>query len=243
MLINSLIICRSAQRRSLLQQGMIEQPKFDQVKYASAIEDFVRKFVYDRKIQIIFISPEYTKESITSFIGEACEHPKLRNAAFIMLVDWEIDNDGRDGMEMWKGVGFDGFLVAPYTINSLNSIADLGLNVVREKTEKRKRESINSFLDIVLSQLNLAALNRQTDNPNYDDNLAQFKKLAKNLTSLKPEDYTILLGSLINLTTNDNSSRRDGSYYGSSQRLKKKYEQSLTSKIKNHLEKGELLEF
>jgi hypothetical protein len=243
MQINSLIICRSAQRRSLLQQGMIDQPLFDQVKYSSVIEDFTPKFRSENNIQLIFISPEYTKENIATFIKEASLHSNLRDAAYVMLVDWELDSEGEQNIEMWKSIGFNGFLVAPYTINSLKEIGQQASKVVKEKLLRRKRESINSYLDLLLSQLNLAALNYQTSNPDFNQNVTEFKNLARSLRTLEQTDFNIFYNALINLTTEENSKRRDGSYYGSSQRLKKRYEQMLISKIKKHLLQGNGVDF
>ncbi len=229
--LNAFIVCRSAQRRSLLQQGMSDEKQFEVVRHNALLEEALKKLDKEKCWHIIFISPEYTKPEIQNFIDESKKIESARDAVFIMLIDWTLDHNDQSNLNTWNEIGFSGFLVAPYTLENLKETTEMATRNFLEKQRKRKRDNILSYLDLLLSQLNLVALNQRTKNPKLEENLIKLRQISRATQSLSSDDSSLFITSLIKLTTEDPNSRRDNAYYGSSFRLRKKYEHMLAKRL------------
>jgi len=138
---NSVIVCKNQQRRSLLQQGLVDLRAFEIIRHCTTLADAQAKFNEGSTWHLVLIAPDYPFEEVTVFLEATRAFPKTVNAVQILLSDSETSNP----LSPWKDLHIDGYLVAPYTMDSFKDLVALVGKILQHKLTNKKQRSFTIF--------------------------------------------------------------------------------------------------
>jgi len=222
-----LMLCKTSERRNLIQQGLNEIKAFEHTRHMSAPEDVDAKLSEFVELHLILISPEYNLKQVKSFIEAAKKHRITNEAAFVMLLDVSKPEE----MELLQEAGVDEFLIPPYTVDTFENLATITHTILRKRSYNRRRNLITDKLEAFINQLNLVAMNKRTDSKDLLMNQDLLKQLEKSLGPLPREEAEMYLEALMDVLTNPERQRKRIGYIGASNRVRKKFERLLEEEV------------
>lgn len=229
--LNTMIICKSAQRRSLLQKGISGSAAFDIVRQSITTQDALTKMAMEAMWHLVFISPEFTRNDVISFLNQMRERPSSADAATILLMDSRGERQDAIDQNEWRESGVDLFLMAPYTIDEFEQITEDAITVVHRKRSLRLSGRIKDFVKRLLAQLNLVALQKRSGSPELEKNIEKLNELTEAIQYFTPDERALYMSIMIEMTTDAARAERAGVYNGASARLRRKYQKRLSLEL------------
>lgn len=226
-----MIICKSAQRRSLWQKGIGDSATFDIVRQSITTEDALTKIAMESMWHVVFISPEFTRNDVVSFLNQMRERPSATDAATVLLMDSRGERQDSIDQKEWSDSGVDLFLMAPYTIDQFQKVTEDAVAVVHRKRSLRLSGRIRDFVNRLLAQLNLVALQKRNGSPELEKNIEKLNELTEAITHFTSDERALYMSIMIEMTTDAARAERAGVYHGASTRLRRKYQKRLSLEL------------
>lgn len=229
-----LMLCKTSQRRNLIQQGLNEVKAFEHTRHLSTPDDVDAKLNEFVELHLILISPEFNQKQVKSFIDAAKKHEITRETAFVMLLDFNDTNE----IEALRNAGIDDFLIPPYTVDTFKNLATITNNIVKKRSYNRRRDAMSNKLEVFINQLNLVAMNKRTNSKDLLMNADLLKQLGKTLGPIPRDEAEMYLEALTEVLTNPERQRKRIGYNGASNRVRKKFEKLLEEEVSSNPGKG-----
>ncbi len=229
-----LILCKTSQRRNLLQQGLNEVKAFESVRHLTVPDEIDVKLTELEALHLILISPEYNHRQVKSFTKAARKHDVTRETAFIMLLDFDDPNES----EILRQAGVDDFLIPPYTVDTFNNLAVVTNKIIRKRSYTKWRLLMTDKLEAFINQLNLVALNKRTESKELLLNTDLLKQMGKALGPVPRDDAEMYIEVLMEVLTNPERQRKRIGYNGASNRVRRKFERLLEEEVSSTQLKG-----
>lgn len=232
--INALIIDPKLDTRVKLKSAMRAISRFRTVIAAADYTDAQRQLTRC-KIDIVFIPESLNDSRATQFRQEVKDSMNARDAAYVVLLDNESDTTTVSANLL---NGADGFLIEPFSVDTLLQITELAETVKLERQDARVKSAICLLVTEIVGQLGQLARIKKTGG---EARLSQ--ELLREMCSVLPEleprmqefYFSVLLETLPKLSPPTRRKVSFRSYSGASQRIRKRLTLQAIDKIKTAL--------
>jgi hypothetical protein len=119
--LRALILCKNQRRRNLIQQGLADLKTFEVLRNCVSPADAHARLPELACWHLILVAPEYTLDVTKSFLESCRSTDYASNAVQILLLDAGIESESDPREEL----NVDGYLVAPYTLDTFANLVTL----------------------------------------------------------------------------------------------------------------------
>ena len=201
---------------------------FGNVRLLTTLEEALAALEGSGHIDVVFISNRFEQAEITHFIGRAKEKPGGQDSAYVVL----LSTDSQQSDTVAKNVlgGADGFLLEPYSVDSLVEITGLAARVKRERSQQREAAALKFLVLDVLQQVDRVAYLKSCG---FDvgRSLKTLKDMCSVFQSLERESRDLYLEIAIQAFLDAPLPKFTKSYKGVSDRVKKIMERKVAAQI------------
>lgn len=175
---NALIIEPNATVRGYLWQATLASPHFHRVKAVSKIESAIHR-LEEHPFDCVLISSNYSREEIAGFISAAKVTQGGKESAYI----WVLKALHQRSENIAAGLlgGMDGFLLEPFSADSLKQVATVAAKVKREFERQRTEAALRIIVSDIMKTLDAFALAQMTG----QEITRTKREFAKSIESLK----------------------------------------------------------
>ena len=153
---NALIVDPDLDNRMRLKQVTASVPMFGLVRQCGALFEGTAHIESDTSfVSVIFVSDRYPEADIASFIQKCKQTKQSQDAAFVMVQ--RTAKEGSVAVAAQMAIGADGFLVEPYSVNSLVEITNLANRVRGERGESRAKIAATMLVNDMMQQIDLVS--------------------------------------------------------------------------------------
>ena len=152
---NAVIIDVDVDSRMRLKQVSLAVPDFRSVHQYNSTGYALSHIELAERCDVIFISDHLPHEEVAAFIHQAKQLRSAIDAAFVRL----LPENSLDGLSAATSMreGFDGFLIEPYSINSLIEITRLATRVRNERAQARELLAMTLLVREIAGQIDIIA--------------------------------------------------------------------------------------
>jgi CheY-like chemotaxis protein len=233
--LNALLIDPSAPQRSRLKSAMRIVPLFQDVIPTGSLEEAVSIIEEHDCIDVIFQSYRLGGDNLSVFVKNSREKRSSRDAAFILTLDGGA-NASNCVADLMKGA--DGFLVEPYSVDSLVEITHIAEKVRSDRRKLRFDSAMRILVHELVSQVGQLAF---LEGRGYPGRISWkvFEEMCSVLRDLDPplrEHYYQVAIELFSMVPPPSERKVDsGAYVGVSQRIRKKASTKALQRFKEAL--------
>ncbi|MCC6952507.1 MAG: response regulator [Deltaproteobacteria bacterium] len=181
---NALIIEPNPTVRGYLWQATLASPHFHRVKAVSKIESALER-LNEHPFDCILVSSNFPREEIESFIERAKSTNGGKEAAYI----WVLRAKHQSSNNIAQGLlgGLNGFLLEPFSADSLRRVAIAAAKVKKEFDRQRTEAALRIIVSDVMKALDALAL-AQSASAEVNRSRKEFAKAAAALKTIPTED-------------------------------------------------------
>ena len=226
---DALIINPDLESRIRLRQAMNYVPEFRIVKVVSTLAEALERLFAGERFGSLFISTLFGRSIVTEFMTKSRETPGGKGCACILTLSGSA-KAGEIAEDLCNGA--DGFLVEPFSVDSLQKIHRIAVRVKRQYMAARQRQGIRLLLQEAADGIDHHAftLSRFPD-AQCPGSLAKIRRSLEQIAACAEEAY---VDALEDFFTGINRPRQPA-YRGASARLRKKFGFSDTSSLPGRL--------
>jgi len=150
---DALVIESIPENRQRLRQATEHVSDFGKIVATESFEEAKKYLNIGKCFHIIFISDGFGSESVSEFIFLGKQTEGGEDSAFILLTN----SSDREQISEYINNGVDGFLVPPYSVDSLVEISHIADKVKEERQEIRERSAVEFLVHDIITQLDRVA--------------------------------------------------------------------------------------
>ncbi len=222
---NALIVDPDPSSRLRLRQAMSAVVSLQKVTQCSDTSEAARLIESARDYDLMFLSKRLDLGKISSFIDQIKSMENGRDLAFVIVQEKDDQASGKLALSMLGGA--DGFLVEPFSVDSLVETTILSTQVKKKRAIEREQAAISLLIKEIISQLDVYA---QLRAGGHEAKISQ-RNLADMCSALKhitPESLDFYYEEAVRLFMNAPIPKPAVKIYaGASNRVKKRTEQKL----------------
>lgn len=151
---DAIIIDSDISSRTRLRQATIAVPTFGDVAYAQTFDNAMGKLGGGQKCDVVFIAQKFESIEVTNFIKASKETKQGQDAAYVLVLG---DNSDKTTVANYVMHGADGFLFAPFSVDSLVEITTLAAKVRKERSATRERAAMKLLVSDLIAQIDTVA--------------------------------------------------------------------------------------
>lgn len=228
---DTIIIDSDHDRRMRLRQATSIVPYFGEVVAVGNLHDAVSKLQGEKTWDVIFASSRFSQQEIDGFVREAKQTKQGQDAAYILL----LSIDKQDSADLAKNImnGLDGFLLEPYSVDSLVDITRLASKVKGERRIAREKAGLNLLLSKITNQIDLVAYGKSMG-IEHGQSFKVLRELCSGLNGLSLESLKVYHDLAVEVFANAPLPRRvfkSEPYRGASSRVKQLMEKKIAKKL------------
>jgi hypothetical protein len=170
---NLLVIEPNIERRNRMWTACQAIPNFSKIEQVRELVDGLQLLKGRRKIDIVFISPQFELELSTAFLKAAKATKQGRICAYVSILDG--GNVDVSTAATSTAAGTDAFLAEPFSVDSLLEIARLAAETIKRYREELEEAAMKTLVAELMTHLDILVQYRAIGKPNS----LQMKKLVK----------------------------------------------------------------
>lgn len=179
--LTALIIDSSSSVRSGLKDAAHHSASYRHVFVVANLGQGISQLANPLPIDVFFISAKYGHDAISRFIREAKNTKAGHSAAFISIVGSSQEDSLSIARDLTEG--FDGFILAPFSVESVSKSVEIAAAVKRRQTAERLAAASSIVINSAMSAIDERAKNLTNgkDKPfkkNVKEVVGQFKEIA-----------------------------------------------------------------
>lgn len=154
--LNALIIDADIASRSILKELVHHEQSFGYPVYrgvylAESLKEGMTALLRKKSIDVIFISRNFSHESIAEFIENAKRAEGPRGVAYVLVATRE----GESQLSLATGIveGGDGIVVKPCSVFDLREVTEIALRIQIEAQEKLAEAALSMMVSSMLSEI------------------------------------------------------------------------------------------
>lgn len=224
---DAIIVDADIQTRMLLKLAMTSASNFGKVNHANTLREGLGKIKESGRCDVIFISYEFPTEEVKQFVREAKSLAQGQDSAYVLVMKTK-DKESSTVVENVL-LGADGFLFQPYSVQYLQDIAALAMEVKKERQRAREEAAISFLVNDIINQIDLIAFLKAKGSP-PGDSIKKLKSICALLPTLQESSlgiYYEVLGTMLEKVPAPKKIYQRKSYSGASSRLRRKFEQKM----------------
>ncbi len=179
MFLRALIIDANPVSRAYLWQATLAGVYFNRVKAYSHTADALRHLQSGYAYDVVLITSTIDREEVRNFISSAKLSEGGKEAAYVMVLKANHQDAENIAFSMMEGT--DGFLMEPFSVDSLRQVAAIAARVKGEYERARQRAAIALIVGEIMKSLDDLANAKILG----DDTSQQKKKLVASTRALK----------------------------------------------------------
>ena len=221
--LRGLIVDSKPDARIRLKSATQSVTEFKDVDIAGSPEDGIRRIGSSQPFDVVFISKRFSQSEIDSFVAEAKALKGAQDAAFVILLAPEHQNSASVVRNVLEGC--DGFLVEPFSVDSISEMVKLASFVKSERNKEREARAIRFLMEDVSKQLDRLAYIKRCG---FDlgPNIQKLEEMCNVFKTLSPERTQLYFDLLPNVFAEASPPTYPNarSYKGVSDRVRKRME-------------------
>jgi DNA-binding NarL/FixJ family response regulator len=225
--------------RNRLKQAAAMIPSFGKLSFVNNLKECVREISQSKIIDIIFVACRLGQEDIKNFISQAKALDAGKDTAYVLV----LSTDEQDNSTVANAViyGVDGFLLEPFSVDNLATIADLAQRIKKERSSDREIGAFKFLLKDVMRQLDRVAFIKSC---NFDValNMKKFSDMTSTIRNVSPEKRELYYEAAFDVFCNapvPELPEAQNNYKGVSERVKKRMEQKIVEQMLKEAEQDE----
>jgi hypothetical protein len=155
--VEGIIVDPDSNRRGRLRQACLEVPQLAKVEMSSSFQHALKRLEIEGEIDFtaIFISARFGRATISDFISKAKTTNRGIDTAYVLV----LETKDQDGQSLTGGLieGADGFLLEPFSVESLIETAQLAIAIKKRRQDARERAIVSLLITDALKHLDLVA--------------------------------------------------------------------------------------
>jgi CheY-like chemotaxis protein len=224
---NVLIVEPEGESRGKLKQTAMALTLFNKIHSVSSLTEVLERRIPHEHIDIVVLSYHFSQDDIWKFIEQAKAAPWGEDWAYVLVLKSSEQKSENIASSMIGGV--DGFLLEPYSADSLREMAQIAATVKDKNERRRKKMALKVLLKEISGHLDaLAFLHAYGKDGGRAER--QMKQCCENLTKLCHEDMELYTESLLEVFE-DLPLLVNTSYRGVSKRVRDKFEEHMMREI------------
>jgi DNA-binding NtrC family response regulator len=156
MKVNVLIVDSDQGRRMRLKDASRNESSFHRVVALRSLPEAEEKLSELESVGVVFLSHDLESEKVKGFMEYVRLGKGSEDAAFISVLPHEEQQ--RTSVAIQSMLGIDGFLCEPFSVDTVREIAEIALQVRKEKQEKRLRAAYTLILRDVVNHVDAIAM-------------------------------------------------------------------------------------
>ncbi|MFN8388879.1 MAG: hypothetical protein U0136_01155 [Bdellovibrionota bacterium] len=160
MYFDALIVDPNPVSRGYLWQATLCEPNFRRVKAVSGLTEALNQLQKGNRYDVLLITSEVQSENIKEFVPQAKQIEGGREAAYVVV----LKKKDQDSEKIALGIvdGTDGFLLEPFSVQSLKQVAAIAARVRGEHERQRAKAALSLMLFEIGPKLDAYAESRRT---------------------------------------------------------------------------------
>lgn len=224
MALDALIVDPNPVSRGYLWQATLAEANFRHVQAVSHLMDALVRLQSGYKFDVLLITSALELTEIKNFIPQFRQTANGKEAAYVLVV--KLQDQGAENVAASLVDGTDGFLLEPYSVNSLRQVAAIAHRVKAEHEKERVRVAVQMVLVELMPKLDaLAEAKRTKQDITAKDK--DFKKAANGLRRVVGpyvEAYAEAAAEMFQKAS-PRAVRTSAGYKGASQRVREKFKE------------------
>ncbi|NLF26060.1 MAG: hypothetical protein GX589_10450, partial [Deltaproteobacteria bacterium] len=194
----------------------------------STLEEALTSLESSAHIDVVFISNRFAQTEVLNFINRAKEKPGGQDSAYVIVLSTDSQQSNTVAQNVLGGA--DGFLLEPYSVDSLVEITVLAERVKRERSQQREAAALNFLVQDVLQQIDRVAYLKSCG---FDAgrSLKTLREMCSVFQSLEYESRELYLEIAVKSFIDASPSKFVKSYKGASDRVSKAMERKIANQI------------
>ncbi len=235
---HTIIVDSDLERRMRLRQATAMVQYFGEVTAVSELREAISKLQGDRVCDVIFMTSHFPQEEIDAFVKEAKQTKHGQDTAYVLLVGV----DKQDSADLAKNImgGLDGFLLEPYSVDSLVDITRLAAKIKGDRRVAREKAALNLLISKIITQLDVVAYAKRLGSEG-GHSVKQLKELGEQIQRLTGESLSMYHELAIEAFCAAPLPKRifkSDAYAGASSRVKQRMEKKLMKQLGENESKG-----
>ncbi|NDC37079.1 MAG: hypothetical protein EBZ48_03395 [Proteobacteria bacterium] len=183
--------------------------------------DQAHRNLFDAEYSVVVLTPEHSEDILKSFIDSGRKTYGGQDAAYVLLVEQEEQNEDILALGMLAGV--NGFLFSPFSAEGVNNTFLIAKKLKTDRIERSQKDEIAIALRAAKKQLDLiSAALQDSEDVAIDPHKLEYLQRAIKACADKNADlfYRMLVGSFI-WETKEPPTTGAINYRGGSERVRK----------------------
>ena len=227
---DAMIIDPDPTSRGYLWQATLAEVSFHKVKAFSKPDTAVAHLAQGAKFDVMLITSGFGRDDIINFIREAKQTEGGKEAAYIWVL--KTVHQTTDNIAFGLIDGTDGFLLEPFSVDSLQQVAAIAARVRKEYDRQRKKVALTLVVKEIMNALDEYALARVTKK-GIAAATHEFKKASEVLRKLEQDDLEIYHEVACEMFEKG-IPRPPIAYRGASTRVKQKMKEVAAERMMHH---------
>lgn len=159
----ALLVDSDLQGRSKLKEAAMADYHFKKVTPLNTLDDALN-FINDGQVcDVCFIKSVYEQDEIDAFMEDAKKTTIGQECAYIMVLNAQGQTEGNASQNLMGGM--HGFLMEPFSVDSMTEISRIAARVKKEAQEARVMAAVKITLSGVAEQIDKAYVAKKLDVP------------------------------------------------------------------------------
>ncbi|MCB0331182.1 MAG: hypothetical protein KDD70_16045 [Bdellovibrionales bacterium] len=153
---NAVVIDPDPKDRAVLKSALHAISNYNKIFQAKSIRDCLSLMKEEEsELLINFISYEFPKEEIGRLVAQGKSTPGGVDSAYVIVFKSDEQDSGTIARSLLDGI--DGFVVAPYSVESLAKITKLAEKLKKERRQSRIEKTVKFLVEDTLATLDEVA--------------------------------------------------------------------------------------
>ena len=152
---DALLVDPDLQSRMRLKQATSSVAAFGTVQQVGDLKQASAAISSSEECDVVFLSSRCGKDDIKSFVATAKQSRQGQDAAYVLLLG--ANDQAGSSVATNVLIGVDGFLVEPYSVDSLVEITQLAARVKKERSSAREKIAIRLLVHEIMGQIDIVA--------------------------------------------------------------------------------------
>jgi len=153
--ISAIIVDPDPEPRMRLKLATRAVPQFQKVFLESELRSATSKMESGEIFDVVFVSERFSHEDVMHFIKTSKEKAEGQDTAYVLVLGSTDQNSSKIASSMV--VGADGFLLEPYSVDSLVEIVKLAEKIKGKHADERERVAVGFVVSDIMTQLDRVA--------------------------------------------------------------------------------------
>jgi response regulator RpfG family c-di-GMP phosphodiesterase len=220
---NALVVAISTETRMRLKEAVNLAQHFERVFVSNSLREARTIYVTEPTIDGIFVSNEFARPDIPSFIQKTKASQACQDAAYILVLD-EKDSVAKNVTESMLA-GIDGLLLAPFSVERIRGVVETVRSVSAERRAKRREGMLKFLVKNIKTQFSRTVKAQRGSNEKLQMQLRALKDLCHPLADFDNQTIALYYEQLITAFIDETPPPKQKGYRGASNRVRQMFEE------------------